>query len=122
MNVNPGKPVPQPNRVVTKERLLGSESRWRRHGEPTPAASDGTVDDGVFGPGSLAWQVLLHPATIVFQTAAQAVLQLTYKPIYAGLRDWDPMSRKGRAGQLTIFDVFDRHQRNSGNRLACVAS
>ncbi|KRG64322.1 hypothetical protein ABB26_08290 [Stenotrophomonas humi] len=104
----------QPNKVVTRERLLGTESRWRRHGEPTPAAADDAVDDGVFGPGSVAWDVLLHPATIVFQTAAQAVLQFTYKPIYAGLRDWDPMSRKGRAGQLTLFDVFDRHQRNSG--------
>lgn len=114
MSVKASKVVTQPNRVVTRERLLGTESRWRRHGEPTPAAADETVDDGVFGPGSVAWEVLLHPATIVFQTAAQAVLQFTYKPIYAGLRDWDPMSRKGRAGQLTIFDVFDRHQRNSG--------
>ena len=114
MNAKANKVASQPNKVVTRERLLGNENRWRRHGEPTPAAADGAVDDGVFGPGSVAWDVLLHPATIVFQTAAQAVLQFTYKPIYAGLRDWDPMSRKGRAGQLTIFDVFDRHQRNSG--------
>lgn len=114
MNVETDKGIASPNRVVTRARLFGSASRWRRQGEPTPAAADESVDDGVFGPGSVAWEVLLHPATIVFQTAAQAVLQLTYKPIYAGLRDWDPMSRKGRAGQLTLFDVFDRHQRNSG--------
>lgn len=114
MNTKASNVASQPNKVVTHERLLGNENRWRRHGEPTPAAADDAVDDGVFGPGSVAWDVLLHPATIVFQTAAQAVLQFTYKPIYAGVRDWDPMSRKGRAGQLTIFDVFDRHQRNSG--------
>ncbi|MET9913291.1 oxygenase MpaB family protein [Streptomyces sp. NPDC006476] len=104
--------------VVTKERMLGTESRWRRFGEPTPAGGslkeDGTPDYGVFGPGSIAWDVLLHPATVFFQSPAQFVLQLTYKPILAGVRDWDPISRKARKGELTIFDRFDRQQRNSG--------
>ena len=93
--------------VVTKERLLGSESRWRRFGKPTPAGEQSS-DYGVFGPDSVAWEVLLHPATIVFQSAAQFVLQLTYKPIFAGVRDWDPISRKARVGELTVFDLFDR--------------
>ncbi|QOV34175.1 DUF2236 domain-containing protein [Streptomyces ferrugineus] len=110
--------VSRVNRVVTKERLLGTESRWRRFGEPTPAGGslkeDGTPDYGVFGPGSVAWEVLLHPATIFFQSPAQFILQLTYKPILAGVRDWDPISRKARKGELTIFDLFDRAQRNSG--------
>ncbi|MFF1723533.1 oxygenase MpaB family protein [Streptomyces sviceus] len=104
--------------VVTRKRLLGTESRWRRFGEPTPAGGslkeDGTPDYGVFGPGSVAWEVLLHPATIFFQSPAQFVLQLTYKPILAGVRDWDPISRKARKGELTHFDMFDRAQRNSG--------
>lgn len=100
------------NKVVTKERLYGKESRWRRMGAPRPASAE--TDFGVFGPGSVAWDVLLHPATLVFQTAAQGVLQLTYKPILAGIRDWDPLSRKARAGTLTLFDYFDRVQRNSG--------
>ena len=105
------------NPVVTKDRLLGTASRWRRFGEPTPAGTAGAAgeaDYGVFGPGSVAWDVLLHPATIVFQSAAQFVLQLTYMPITAGVRDWDPLSRKARKGELTIFDLFDRAQRNSG--------
>ncbi|MFI6435757.1 oxygenase MpaB family protein [Streptomyces sp. NPDC050759] len=106
------------NRVVTKQRLLGTESRWRRFGEPTPAGGslkeDGTRDFGVFGPGSVVWEVLLHPAVIFFQSPAQFALQLTYKPIVAGVRDWDPISRKARKGELTIFDLFDRAQRNSG--------
>lgn len=105
------------NPVVTKERLWGTESRWRRFGEPTPAGAPSDqqeVDYGVFGPGTVAWEILLHPATIVFQSAAQFVLQLTYKPIAAGVRDWDPLSRKARKGELTIFDLFDRAQRNSG--------
>jgi uncharacterized protein (DUF2236 family) len=110
--------VDRVDRVVTKERLLGTESRWRRFGEPTPAGGslkeDGTPDYGVFGPGSIAWDVLLHPATIFFQSPAQFVLQLTYKPVLAGVRDWDPISRKARKGELTIFDNFDRQQRNSG--------
>ncbi|MET4898312.1 oxygenase MpaB family protein [Sphingomonadaceae bacterium jetA1] len=101
------------NRVVTQERLLGTPSRWRRHGEPHIADPD-TADTGVFGPGSVAWDILLHPATIVFQSAAQFVLQLTYKPIFAGVRDWDTISRKAHSGTLTIFDMFDRAQRNSG--------
>tara|TARA_Y100000815_G_scaffold189088_1_gene172609 strand:+ start:1357 stop:2451 length:1095 start_codon:yes stop_codon:yes gene_type:complete len=100
--------------VVTRERLRGPATRWRRHGEPTTAGSGPGVDDGVFGPGSLAWDVLLHPATIVFQSAAQFILQLTYKPVSAGVRDNDPISKKARAGTLSLFDVFDRGQRNSG--------
>jgi hypothetical protein len=95
-----------------------SAPRWRRFGEPVPAGGamrpDRTPDYGVFGPGSIAWEVLLHPAVICFQTAAQTNLQFTYKPIFAGIRDWDPISRKGRSGELTLFDVFDRAQRNSG--------
>ena len=100
--------------VVSRERLRGPASRWRRHGEPTLAGSGPDIDDGVFGPGSLAWDVLLHPATIVFQSAAQFILQLTYKPVSAGVRDNDPISKKARAGTLSLFDIFDRGQRNSG--------
>ena len=102
------------NNVVSRERLLGPVSRWRRHGEPTLGGSAPDIDNGVFGPGSLAWEVLLHPATIVFQSAAQFILQLTYKPVFAGVRDNDPISKKARAGTLSLFDVFDRGQRNSG--------
>ncbi|WP_186075468.1 oxygenase MpaB family protein [Burkholderia gladioli] len=100
------------NKVVTKKRLYGKESRWRRNGAPQPGSS--STDFGVFGPGSVAWEVLLHPASIVFQTSSQGLLQLTYKPILAGVRDWDPLSKKARNGTLTIFDYFDRLQRNSG--------
>ncbi|MGP0174970.1 oxygenase MpaB family protein [Pseudomonas sp. NCHU5208] len=101
-------------KVISKEKLYGKESRWRRYGEPTLAASAEKVDHGVYGPGSVAWDVVLHPATMVFQSAAQFALQLTYKPVHAGVRDWDPISRKARKGTLTIFDLFDRTQRNSG--------
>ena len=104
--------------IVTEERLLGTERRWRRFGAPVPAGKslkdDGTPDYGIFGPGSAVWDVLLHPATVVFETAAQAALQLKYKPIPAGIRDNDPMSRKARAGTYTAFDGFERAQRNSG--------
>lgn len=104
---------------ITREDLLGTERRWRRFGEPTPAGGslneDGTPDHGLFGPGSVAWEVLLHPATIVFLNAAQSVVQIKgYNPINAGLRDRDPMSRKAREGTLTMMDVFDRLSRNSG--------
>jgi uncharacterized protein (DUF2236 family) len=106
------------DKIVTEERLLGTERRWRRFGEVTPAGkslkADGTPDYGIFGPGSIVWEVLLHPATIVFETIAQTTLQLQYKPIAAGIRDNDPTSHKGRDGTLTIFDGFDRLQRNSG--------
>lgn len=102
------------DRVVSKERLYGTAARWRRFGEPTPAGTGDAPDYGVFGPGTVAWEVLLHPATIVFQSAAQFVLQLTYKPIAAGVRDWDPISRKARKRELTAMDAFDRVQRNSG--------
>ncbi len=116
--MNPAKTTTADFRVVTKERLLGSEQRWRRFGEPTPAGGsireDGTPDYGLFGPGSLAWEVILHPATIVLETVAQGMVQTTYRPIHAGVRDRDPMTRKGHAGTLTVMDMFDRAQRNSG--------
>ena len=109
---------PEIDKIVTEERLLGAERRWRRFREVVPAGKslkeDGTPDYGIFGPGSVVWEVLLHPATIVFETVAQATLQLQYKPIAAGLRDVDPTSHKGRDGTLTVFDAFERAQRNSG--------
>lgn len=104
--------------VLTPELLLGDASRWRRFGEVTPAGGslkdDGTPDYGLFCPGSIVWEVLLHPASIVFETAAQAAAQFLYMPITAGIRDADPVSRKARAGRFTLFDLFERLQRNSG--------
>lgn len=105
-------------RVLTKEHFLGPVSRWRRFGEPVPAGAsigpDGKPDYGLFGPGSQVWDILLHPAVIVLESIGQSLLQLTYKPIAAGIRDHDPLSRKARAGTLTFFDAFERFQRNSG--------
>ncbi|MEU1160774.1 oxygenase MpaB family protein [Streptomyces sp. NPDC005921] len=104
---------------ISREDLLGTERRWRRFGEPTPAGGslheDGTPDYGLFGPGSVVWEVILHPATVVFLNAAQgAVRTKGYSPISAGLRDRDPMARKAREGTLNMLDVFDRLSRNSG--------
>lgn len=103
---------------VTKEKLLGTERRWRRGKTPVLAGSqprpDGSLDYGVFGPGSMVWEVLLHPATVFFHNAGQAQFQTTYKPIEAGIRDHEPMSRKARKGKLTFFDSFERASRNAG--------
>ncbi|MEO8683905.1 MAG: oxygenase MpaB family protein [Devosia sp.] len=103
-----------PNIIVSAERLLGTTTRWRRHGAPTVATTGDAEQRGVFGPGSVAWDVLLHPAVVLFQSPAQFILQLTYKPVVAGVRDWDPLSKKAHRGELTMFDFFDRAQRNSG--------
>ena len=110
--------VTQNNRV-SKEKMLGTAMRWRRFGEPVPAGQslkeDGTPDYGLFGPGSMVWEVLLHPASIVFEISAQALIQTNaYKPIIAGLRDRDPLSIKARAGTVTLYDLYDRGARNSG--------
>lgn len=105
-------------RTITKEAILGTERRWRRFGEPVPAGGsqkqDGTPDYGLFGPGSIVWEVLLHPATLVFENVGQGYFQMCYKPIAAGIRDRDPMSIKARAGTVTFYDTFDRMSRNSG--------
>lgn len=104
--------------VVVDGQFLGTEGRWRRFGEPTPAGrslrEDGTPDFGLFGPGSVVWEVALHPATMFFQNAAQPKLQHTYRPIDAGARDCDPLSRDARKGTVTYFDAFERSQRNNG--------
>lgn len=114
-SVRRAKPV---DNVLTRHRLFGTERRWRRFGEPVPAGGslndDGTPDYGLFGPGSAVWDVLLHPATIVFHNSIQGFMQTIYKPIEAGIRDRDPISRKGRDGTLTFFDSFERLQRNAG--------
>lgn len=103
---------------LTKERLFGTERRWRRFGEPVPAGGslreDGTPDLGLFGPGSLIWEVILHPAVIVFETPAQIHMQFLYRPIGAGIRDWDPISHRAVDGTLNFFDSFERVQRNAG--------
>ena len=114
MTAKDSQSATHPNVIVSRDRLLGKASRWRRHGEPHVASDEDSAQRGVFGPGSLAWDVLLHPAVIVFQSPAQFILQLTYKPVVAGVRDWDLISRKAHRGELTLFDVFDRGQRNSG--------
>lgn len=114
MTTNESFSARRPNIIVSQERLLGTTTRWRRHGEPNVAGTGDAAKRGVFGPGSVAWDVLLHPAVIIFQSPAQFILQLTYKPVVAGVRDWDPISKKAHRGELTLFDVFDRAQRNSG--------
>ena len=120
MSTVSGGQVPTDTRfkIVSRERLRGTAARWRRFGEPVPAGgsrhADGTPDYGIFGPGSVVWEVLLHPATIVFQYAFQGLLQSTYKPVVAGIRDRDPLSRNARQGTITFFDIFERGQRNSG--------
>lgn len=99
-------------RVVTRERLAGMARRWRRFGTPVAAGTDG--DWGLFGPESIVWQVLLHPAVIVFQYPFQTLLQTTYLPVMAGVRDHDPLSKHAQAGTANAFDIFERGQRNSG--------
>ncbi|MFC1403403.1 MULTISPECIES: oxygenase MpaB family protein [Streptacidiphilus] len=104
--------------VITKEQVAGTERRWRRFGEPVPAGAsvreDGSPDYGLFGPDSIVWKVMLHPATIVFQYPAQSAIQSSYRPILAGVRDHDPISRAARKGELNHFGMFERTQRNSG--------
>jgi len=106
---------------VTKERMLGTERRWRRFGEPVPAGrsltAEGSPDYGIFGPGSVVWDVLLHPAVIVFHHAGQQQMQDAYAPIGAGIRDHEPLTRKAREGTLTAFDTFERASRGAGMHL-----
>jgi len=112
------EPIGLDERVISTEKLYGDANRWRRFGEPVPAGTstkpDGSPDFGLFGPGTMVWEVVLHPAVIALESIAQSLLQLTYKPIAAGIRDHDPISRKARAGTVTYFDTFERFQRNAG--------
>jgi uncharacterized protein (DUF2236 family) len=62
----------------------------------------------------MVWEVLLHPATITFHHAGQQQMQKMYKPIEAGVRDHEPISRKARRGTLTVFDTFERVSRGAG--------
>jgi len=113
--------APVVNVKVTKERLAGTERRTRRGQEPVPAGgslkADGTPDYGIFGPGSLVWEVLLSPAGVYFHHIGQATAQDIYKPVPAGARDWEPLSRQARQGTLTVFDMYERIARGAGMHL-----
>lgn len=110
-----------PDQKITREHLMGGDRRWRRFGEPIPAGSstkdDGTPDYGIFGPGSVVWELVLHPSTIFFHHAAQQLSQDVYKPIKAGIRDGEPIVRKAVKGEFTIFDAFERLQRGAAMHL-----
>lgn len=107
---------------ITREDLLGTERRWRRFGEPTAAGEslneDGTPDYGIFGPGSVVWEVLLHPATVVFLNAVQGAVQTKgYNPIVsrpAGPRSGLPQGAGGdveHAGRVRPALAQLRHAR-----------
>lgn len=106
---------------ITRDHVMGTERRWRRFGEPHPAGStlraDGSPDYGLFGPGSVMWELVLHPSTILFHHAAQQLSQDVYKPIKAGIRDGEPIVRKAVKGEFTIFDAFERLQRGAAMHL-----
>ena len=106
------------NREITEADLFGSERRWRRGPEPVRAGGsllpNGSPDYGLFGPGSMVWEVLLHPATVVFHHVGQQLAQDAYMPIVAGIRDHEPIVRKAREGTLTAFDTFERASRGAG--------
>ncbi|MFF1828606.1 oxygenase MpaB family protein [Paenarthrobacter sp. NPDC058040] len=110
--------VKESNPEITESDILGTERRWRRGMEPVAAGDsyleDGSPDYGLFGPGSMVWEVLLHPATVVFHHVGQVLAQDTYAPIVAGIRDHEPVVRKGREGTLTTFDGFERASRGAG--------
>ena len=112
------KAQPSAQDKVTKADILGTERRWRRGMEPVAAGDsllpDGSVDYGVFGPGSVVWDVLLHPSIVVFHHIGQKLAQDTYKPIVAGIRDHEPVVKKGLKGELTAFDGFERASRGAG--------
>src|SRR5882757_8099411 len=111
------KSQPSAQDKVTKADILGTERRWRRGMEPVAAGDsllpDGTIDYGVFGPGSVVWDVLLHPSIVVFHHIGQKLAQDTYKPIVAGIRDHEPVVKKALKGELTAFDGFERASRGA---------
>ncbi|GAA0431131.1 oxygenase MpaB family protein [Leifsonia naganoensis] len=111
--IAPGQP-----RVVTEEDIRGTDRRWRRGMVPVAAGDsvkdDGTPDYGLFGPGSMVWEVLLHPATVVFHHVGQQIAQDTYLPIVAGIRDHEPIVRQAREGVFSGFDGFERSSRGAG--------
>lgn len=112
------KRIPGVGDTVTMAAIYGDTRRWRRGKDPVPAGQstreDGTPDYGIFGPGSMVWEVLLHPATVVFHTVGQIIAQDMYQPVPAAARDWEPISRKAREGTLTMFHFFERISRGAG--------
>ena len=82
-------------------------------GSPRPAAVDAgryTSDDGLFGPESVTWRVIAHPATGLSATSA-ATLQMLYPPVMyvidqaSGVRD-DPDRRAQRTGEYMTTIVY----------------
>lgn len=116
-SANPTKRLPGPRDTVTKAHIIGDPRRSRRGMAPVPAGQslkeDGSPDYGIFGPSSLVWEVLLHPATIIFHNIAQVRGQEIYLPVAAAARDYEPLMKKAREGTVTFFNIYERLARGA---------
>lgn len=105
-------------RPITDADIKGDERRWRRGMVPVAAGEsakdDGTPDYGIFGPDTVVWEVFTNPAMVIFHHAAQKLAQDVYLPIQGAVRDYEPLSKKARAGVFTLFDAMERVTRGAG--------
>ncbi|MES1942229.1 hypothetical protein T5B8_18403 [Salinisphaera sp. T5B8] len=65
-------------------------------------------------PGCIATDELVSNVSVAPSRRDHVTLQLTYKPVVAGVRDRGLISSKAHRGELTLFDVCDHGQRHAG--------
>ncbi len=91
---------------------------WRRGPAPVAAGSstsaDGTPDYGYFGPSSVVWRVLTHPATPAMITQVTALLEMPDAGLFSTVFDHDPLVRATMRGRVRPSMINNRLRRTAG--------
>lgn len=91
---------------------------WRRGPAPVAAgcsiAADGKPDYGYFGPSSMVWRVLTHPATPAMLTQVTGLLELPDAGLFSTVFDHDPLARAAMRGRVRPSMVNNRLRRTAG--------
>lgn len=90
---------------------------WRRGPAPVPA---GSHDYGYFGPGSVVWQVVTHPATALMTAQVTAAFEVRHKGIQAATLQHDPLILDALKGKPAARLFVTRFQRTLGVPLPIV--
>lgn len=84
---------------------------WRRG--PAPAAA-GPHDYGYFGPESVIWRVVAHPATTVMGAQATLLFQIPHRELQAVVLDHDRTLKTALGGRGQARQLVNRLQRTLG--------
>ncbi|NNH71373.1 DUF2236 domain-containing protein [Nocardia uniformis] len=91
---------------------------FRRGGPPVAAGTsigpDGQPDYGYFGPATVVWRVLTHPAVPSMIAQVTGLLEVAEAGLFSAVFDHDPLTRATLRGRVRPSMVNDRLRRTVG--------